>query len=75
MEHDFAPASTPPAVTEKLHSAIMAAMSQSDFQERMRVLGLVADPSPSIPELRNFIASEIVQWGSAVRLAGLEGSE
>jgi len=71
----LAPASTPPAVTEKLHSAIVATMSQSDFQARMRVLGLVADPSPPIPELRNFIASEIAQWGSAARQAGLEGSE
>jgi len=71
----LAPANTPTAVTEKLHSAIAVTMAQSDFQERMRALGLVADPSPSIPELRNFIASEIAQWGSAVRLAGIEGSE
>jgi tripartite-type tricarboxylate transporter receptor subunit TctC len=71
----LAPNDTPPAVTEKLHSVIVAAMAQPDIQDRMRTLGLVADPSPGIPELRSFIGSEIERWRSAVRLAGIEGSE
>jgi tripartite-type tricarboxylate transporter receptor subunit TctC len=71
----LAPANTPAAITEKLHSAVVAAMARSDVQERMATMGLVADPSPSIPELRSFIASEIKRWGSAVRAAGIEGSQ
>jgi tripartite-type tricarboxylate transporter receptor subunit TctC len=71
----LAPANTPSAVAGKLHSAVVAAMAESDVQARMATMGLLADPSPSIPELRSFIKSEIARWGSAVRSAGIAGSE
>ncbi|HEX4407411.1 MAG TPA: tripartite tricarboxylate transporter substrate binding protein [Xanthobacteraceae bacterium] len=71
----LAPANTPPAVIEKLHAAVVTAMAQPDIQERMKTLGLIADASPGVPELRNFIAAEINRWGAAVRSAGIEGSE
>ena len=69
------PANTPPAVVEKLHAAIKAAMAQPDIQERMKTLGLVAHPSPSLADLKSFLATEIARWGDAVRSAGIAGSE
>ncbi len=69
------PANTPDRVVEALHDAVKAAMAQPDVQARMNTMGLLAGPSPSVADLRSFVASEIVRWGDAVRAAGIAGSE
>lgn len=72
----LAPAGTPPAIVERLQRALKAIFAEPEQQQRMRGMGLIPidKTTPPVPELRNFIASEIARWGKVVQQAGLTGS-
>jgi tripartite-type tricarboxylate transporter receptor subunit TctC len=66
-----APAGTPAAVTQRLHSEITAIVASQDVQKWFATEGAEAvNKTPE--EFRKLIASEIVKWGKVVKEAGLK---
>jgi tripartite-type tricarboxylate transporter receptor subunit TctC len=70
-----APARTPKPIVDKVHAEMKAIMRQAEVQQRMRQMGLVPVDTPSVDELRKFVASENVRWGKIVTDAGIAGSK
>jgi tripartite-type tricarboxylate transporter receptor subunit TctC len=67
-----APAKTPRAVIDRLHSEIVRVLKSPDIQERLKGLG--ADPVGSTPEqYTRFVQEEIVKWGKVIKAAGIKG--
>jgi tripartite-type tricarboxylate transporter receptor subunit TctC len=67
-----APAKTPRAIVERLHSEIVRALSAPDLRERLTSQG--ADPNPMTPEQYTvFVQSEIVKWAKVIQAAGIKG--
>lgn len=64
-----APAGTPPAIIERVHSALVKAMERPQVRDRLLAEG-AAPESSSPEELRVFIRDEIAKWAKAVKLAG-----
>ncbi len=65
----FAPAGTPKAVVDRLHSEVLRVYRLPDVQERLKTLGL--DAVLSTPEqLAAYQASEIVKWAKVVKDSG-----
>jgi hypothetical protein len=50
-------------------------MSAPDMKKRAADIGLIPIDSPTIPEIRRYIAAEQEKWGSLVRKLGLEGTQ
>jgi tripartite-type tricarboxylate transporter receptor subunit TctC len=66
----FVPRRTPPALIERLHLAIAAAVNNQDTRERMTALG--ADAATNTPaEFAAMVREEIAKWGKVVRSAGI----
>ncbi|MPZ58861.1 MAG: tripartite tricarboxylate transporter substrate binding protein [Rhizobiales bacterium] len=70
-----APAKTPKAIVDKVHAEMRAIMKLPEMQERMQRMGLVPVDTPSVTDLRKFVASENVRWGKIVKEAGIAGSK
>jgi tripartite-type tricarboxylate transporter receptor subunit TctC len=67
----FAPAGTPPAIVQRLHTEIAKIIKSADMQERFAKLGL--DPSGMTPaELAKFQASEITKWAAVIRAGNIK---
>ncbi len=67
-----APARTPRAIIDRLHSEIVRALNAPDLRGRMVDIG--ADPVGSTPEeYTAFIQSEIVKWTKVINAAGIKG--
>jgi tripartite-type tricarboxylate transporter receptor subunit TctC len=67
----FVPAKTPKPVIEKLHAALVAAVSDKDTQEKLLAAGI--EPESSTPEeLRGFVQAEIKKWAEIVKAAGIQ---
>jgi tripartite-type tricarboxylate transporter receptor subunit TctC len=65
-----APASTPPAVVKRLSEEIQKILALSDIRDTLVAAG--AEPVGSTPEqFGEFIRTEIVKWGLAVKRAGI----
>ena len=57
----FAPAGLPPAITEKLHSALKKALSVENVRERYRSIGgEVMDMSQ--PEFTSYVRADFEKW-------------
>jgi tripartite-type tricarboxylate transporter receptor subunit TctC len=66
----FAPAGTPPAVVERLHGTIVAALASPEVRDKLREQGAeVVGNSPA--ELAAYVAAEIPKWAALARQAGL----
>ncbi len=64
-----APAGTPPAVVQKLSSALRSALQDPQIAQKLREQGL--EPAPGTPaELASFMASESVKWRQLVEASG-----
>ena len=50
-------------------------MSEPDMRERISAITPIPNDTPSIDEMRSYIASEQVKWGTLVKQLGLEGSQ
>lgn len=70
-----APAGTPADVVETLHNAFKTVGAIPEIQERLVAMGLIPVDSPSLPELKSFLATEFIRWGRLVEKAGIAGSE
>ena len=67
----FVPAKTPKPVIEKLHAALVAAVSDKETQEKLLAAGI--EPESSTPEeLRGFVQAEIKKWAEIVKAAGIQ---
>jgi tripartite-type tricarboxylate transporter receptor subunit TctC len=70
-----APAKTPALIAERLSGEFKSILALPDIRERILKLSLVPMETPPIPEMQNFVKSEIVRWGKVVQEAGIAGSE
>ena len=68
-------AHTPPAIVNKLHDEIKTLVAQPEIQQQMIKMGLIPVDTPSVEQLKSFVASEIVRWGKLVQQAGIAGSQ
>lgn len=67
----FAPAGTPPAIVQRLHTEVAAILKQPDVQERLAKLGV--DPSGMLPQqMAEFQAAEIAKWAKVVKAANIK---
>jgi tripartite-type tricarboxylate transporter receptor subunit TctC len=70
-----APAATPPAILNKLHQELKAAVASPEGQQQIISFGMQPFNSPTPEELKGFLQAEILRWGKVVQQAGLAGSE
>ena len=68
------PAKTPRPIAEKVHAEMKRIMAAPDMRDKIAGVGLIPNDSPSIEEMRGYIASEHVKWGALVKQLGLEGA-
>jgi tripartite-type tricarboxylate transporter receptor subunit TctC len=65
-----APAATPKAIVERLHTELKAVMAMPETRAAIAGIGLVAVDTGSPAELQAFVRSEIVRWGKVVERSG-----
>jgi tripartite-type tricarboxylate transporter receptor subunit TctC len=70
-----APAGTPEPIVERLRSELKLAAQVPEVHKEMIDLGTIPVDSPPLPELKQFLASEIARWGSIIEKAGVAGSQ
>jgi len=70
----YAPKGTPPAVLEKLNTALRAALQDDMVKHRLAELSSeIVPPEKQTPEgLRTHLAAEIDKWGKVIRAAGVQ---
>jgi tripartite-type tricarboxylate transporter receptor subunit TctC len=68
-----APAATPKAVTDLLHSKVNAIIQSPDVKAKIVKLGVTPGGTQSLAELEKFVHSEAARWGSVIKKAGLAG--
>jgi tripartite-type tricarboxylate transporter receptor subunit TctC len=67
-----APAKTPRAIVDRLHTEIVRAVKSPDLRERLTTQG--ADPIHLTPEQYTvFIQNEIAKWAKVIKAAGIKG--
>jgi tripartite-type tricarboxylate transporter receptor subunit TctC len=67
-----APAKTPRAILDRLHTDVLRALNAPDTRERLQGLG--ADPVGNTPEQYTaFMRNEIAKWGKVIKAAGIKG--
>ena len=71
----LAPSKTPQPVVDRLHAEMKRIMAAPEMRERIALLGLIPNQSPSIEDMRSYIQSEHLKWGAMVKQLGLEGSQ
>jgi tripartite-type tricarboxylate transporter receptor subunit TctC len=65
------PATTPAAITGRVHGALTGALSAADLRERLSSQG--AEPLTGTPdEGTRYLLTEIAKWGKIVRTAGIK---
>ena len=65
----MAPKGTPQAVVDQLSTDVMQILKSAEMQKFIRDRG--SEPTPTTPaEMDRFVASEIVEWGKAVKQSG-----
>ena len=67
----IAPAATPPAMIEQMHTQIAAALQDPELAPKFAAQ--IMEPRPMRPdEVRKFIAEEFERWSAVVKAAGIE---
>ena len=68
----YAPKGTPKAVTDKVNTALRAALKDADFIKNEEKLGavIVTDARLSGAEHKKFVEAEIAKWGPVIKAAG-----
>jgi tripartite-type tricarboxylate transporter receptor subunit TctC len=65
----MAPKGTPRPVVDRLNREVVDILSSAEMQKFIRDRG--SEPAPGTPEqMDQFVASEIVEWGKAVKQSG-----
>jgi len=70
-----APAKTPRAVVEKLHTDFKRVLDTPESKEQILKSGMIPTANSSVASLQDFIKSEIARWSKVVAQAGLTGSQ
>ncbi|MGA8225794.1 MAG: tripartite tricarboxylate transporter substrate binding protein [Xanthobacteraceae bacterium] len=70
-----APVKTPRPIVDKLHAELKSVFASPDVSGAIAKAGMVPLPTPTIPEMQEFLKSEIERWGKVVHQAGLAGSQ
>lgn len=66
----FAPAKTPQPIIERLNEAMIKVVSLPHIREKLMALG--HEPTTmKLPELDNFVRTELTKWGSMIQAVGL----
>jgi len=71
----LAPAKTPQPIVDRLHAEMKRIMEAPEMRAKIAALGLLPFTSPSIEDMRGYIQSEHLKWGTMVKQLGLEGSQ
>jgi len=68
----YAPKGTPKAVTDKINTALRAALKDADFIKREEALGavVVTDARLNGADHKKFVEAEINKWGPVIKAAG-----
>jgi tripartite-type tricarboxylate transporter receptor subunit TctC len=67
----FAPASTPPAIVERLHAEFTKMAAQTEVAARLQTMGV--EPAPmTTTQLGAFQKAEIAKWGEVITKAKVE---
>jgi tripartite-type tricarboxylate transporter receptor subunit TctC len=68
-----APAGLPPPILQRLATEMAAVMKSADMKAALKNLGL-KDIDPPMPpsEFKQFLASEMIRWGSVIRSADIK---
>ena len=67
----LAPAGTPPAVIDKVNTAVVEVLAMPEVKERLSKIG--ADPSPTKPkEFDDLVVRELKENGELVKAAGIK---
>lgn len=67
----FAPAGTPKAIVERLHSEIARILNEPDMQDRLAKLGM--QPADlSIPQIAAFQKAEVTKWAQVIKAANIK---
>jgi tripartite-type tricarboxylate transporter receptor subunit TctC len=69
-----APAKTPRPVVDKLNAQIKSVTALPEIHSQMLKMGLMPVATPSVDELKKFMAAENKRWGNIVRAAGVAGA-
>jgi tripartite-type tricarboxylate transporter receptor subunit TctC len=69
------PAKTPRPIIERLHAEMKKIMRDPDIREKISLLGYIPNETPSIEDMRRYVDSERLKWGTMVKELGLEGSQ
>ncbi|MDQ4060448.1 MAG: tripartite tricarboxylate transporter substrate-binding protein, partial [Pseudomonadota bacterium] len=64
------PAGTPRPIVDKLHAAVLHAMSDAKVRERMTEAGVFPVTSKSPEEFKAYLAEESAKWGRVVKETG-----
>jgi tripartite-type tricarboxylate transporter receptor subunit TctC len=70
-----APAKTPQPIVDRLHTELVAIMATPDMKAQIDKLSLLPMATPSVPEMKAFVQSEVERWGGIVKQAGIAGSQ
>jgi tripartite-type tricarboxylate transporter receptor subunit TctC len=70
----LAPAGTPSAIVNKLHSELKAVMAMPEVAKQLGNIGMLPIVSQSPAELSVFIRNEVERWGKIVQQAGIAGT-
>jgi tripartite-type tricarboxylate transporter receptor subunit TctC len=64
------PAGTPRPIVEKIHAAVVHAMSDAKVRERFMESGVIPVTSKSPEEFKVYIAAETKKWGEVIKSTG-----
>ncbi len=68
-----APAGLPPPILQRLATEMAAVMKSADMKAALKNLGLKdIDPPMPPPEFKQFLASEMIRWGSVIHSADIK---
>jgi tripartite-type tricarboxylate transporter receptor subunit TctC len=66
------PAATPRPIVDKLHAAIVHALSDQGVRDRMTAAGQIPTTSASPEEFKVFLAAETAKWAEVVKAVGAQ---
>ena len=66
----FAPAGTPRPIVEKLHAAVVAALTSPEIVQRLVGVGVAVVTNRTPEEFASFVSAEFSHWGKVARESG-----
>jgi tripartite-type tricarboxylate transporter receptor subunit TctC len=71
----MAPSGTPQPIVDRLHAELRSILALASVQDQITRIGLIPVATPSLEELRRFVAAEMDRWGKLVHQVGIAGTE